>query len=81
VSLKPYDALLKLVSLLIYDLFNNNSSSGDYRASKSGLTNNDVERIWKEMVMSQFKVLPCNFPEMSVVSTIQEYTMVSHKLP
>jgi hypothetical protein len=44
--------------LFIYNLFNDAFSSTDYILSNERMTvNNELERMWKEAVVAQFKVL------------------------
>jgi hypothetical protein len=45
------------------NVFNNTISNSDYITSKEWMTvNNELDRTWKEVVMTQFKVLFWHLP-------------------
>jgi hypothetical protein len=51
------------IYLFIYSLFNDAFSISDYIASnKRMIVNNELERMWKETVVAQFKVLSRHLP-------------------
>jgi hypothetical protein len=62
----------------LINVFNNSSSKSDYIISKDKMiVNNELERIWKETVVVQFKILPQHLPEMTEENHEQSSRIVS----
>jgi hypothetical protein len=49
-------------NIIIYGLFNDAVCSSVYKASNNGMTNDELERIWKEAAVLYFWALAWHWP-------------------